>query len=565
MEKPKDLDRLLSDLQSFLLILDWENLSFIAQAKKKSIAELLSRLQDPPSDDAAYMTMSCSSWSDSASRPHNGAKMTEGPKCTSPISSGKLQKEEQAAEGSYEEAGPVKPSEQSNTGIIMHHKTGSVDTDSRHYESYGEEENCVTARAHYIHISTPTHSGSQICGFLWRKSWLGQWVKQLFLVRDHLLLCYRSAEDLQPLLKLDLCSCHVTCKTTCSRKVQHKMKITAATETLVIGFQSREQVEEWRKVIEERGTLQQTPSSNNSPAPPTTDLRSNSHRGSSDEEKNCCLKLLQSVRRSNSSPGSEYSRTDAASSVNRDITNPDFVRGLLFHRIPNPNIYMDDSSLQLYTGSDPELIYTTAEIFHSAESLDSENQEVPVLKSPPAFLENHQELLSECQTPTTDPALSTRTEGGAAGQEPGALKVRLGECQPVYQIQEAVQTQEKGFQLSHKALALLGRKEIKKRMDLTIDSKAFPRLEKVGWLDRVYKMNARLKASSEMNLLAIGKSFKQTSTGTSSATSEVSFFLPILKRTASTKSNLKRTLSIEKGGVFQKLKVRGPIRERKRI
>nr|XP_033805956.1 actin filament-associated protein 1-like 2 isoform X2 [Geotrypetes seraphini] len=559
MEKPKDLDRLLSDLQSFLLILDWENLSFIAQAKKKLITELLSRLQDPPSDNAEYMTMSCinstsgcSSWNDTATIPHNGAKTMESLECTFPLSSGKLQKEEQAVEESYEETGPVNPSAQSSTG--------NVDTDSRHHKLYGEEEDCMTDWAHYVqltpHISMPTHSESQLCGFLWRKMWLGQWVKQLFFVRDHLLLCYRSAKDLQPLLKLDLHSCRVTCKTTCSRKVQHKVKITATTETLVIGFQSREQAEEWRKVIEARGILQQTPSSNNSLAPSTTDWRKNSHRSSSDEEKNCCLKLLQvqSVRHSNPNPDSKYTRTDA---VNRDITDPDFVSGLLFHKIPNPDIYMDDSSLQLYTGSHPDLIYTTAEIFHSA-SLNSENQEISALKSPPAFLDNHYELLSnksgpihttenlsECHIPATDPALSTGIEGGSAGQKPGALKMRLGECQPNYQTQGAVQSQEKGFQLSHKALALLERKEMKKRLDLTIDSKIFPKLEKVGWLDRACKMNTKLKAGSEMSLLAIGKSFKQTSTGTSSATSEVSFLLPILKRTASTKSNLKRTLSTD--------------------
>lgn len=39
------LSRLLCDLQSFLLVLDLENLSYIAQAQRKSISELLSQLQ----------------------------------------------------------------------------------------------------------------------------------------------------------------------------------------------------------------------------------------------------------------------------------------------------------------------------------------------------------------------------------------------------------------------------------------------------------------------------------------------------------------------------------------
>lgn len=40
------LARLVSDLQAFLLLLDSENLSYIAQAQKKSISELLNKLQD---------------------------------------------------------------------------------------------------------------------------------------------------------------------------------------------------------------------------------------------------------------------------------------------------------------------------------------------------------------------------------------------------------------------------------------------------------------------------------------------------------------------------------------
>ncbi|GAA6073521.1 actin filament-associated protein 1-like 2 isoform X1, partial [Tachysurus ichikawai] len=40
------LARLFSDLQAFLLVLDGENLSYLAQAKKKSISELLSKLQE---------------------------------------------------------------------------------------------------------------------------------------------------------------------------------------------------------------------------------------------------------------------------------------------------------------------------------------------------------------------------------------------------------------------------------------------------------------------------------------------------------------------------------------
>ncbi|XP_029768699.1 uncharacterized protein LOC112124772 isoform X1 [Terrapene carolina triunguis] len=60
-------------------------------------------------------------------------------------------------------------------------------------------------------------------------------------------------------------------------------------------------------------------------------------------------------------------------------------------------------------------------------------------------------------------------------------------------------------------------------LDFLIGKRAFPKLEeKVGQLERACRMKTRLKAGSEMNLLAIGKSLKgHIATATSSAGSEV--------------------------------------------
>ncbi|XP_026513837.1 actin filament-associated protein 1-like 1 isoform X2 [Terrapene carolina triunguis] len=96
-------------------------------------------------------------------------------------------------------------------------------------------------------------------------------------------------------------------------------------------------------------------------------------------------------------------------------------------------------------------------------------------------------------------------------------------------------------------------------LDFLIGKRAFPKLEeKVGQLERACRMKTRLKAGSEMNLLAIGKSLKgHIATATSSAGSEGSFLTPLLKRTTSTKSALRRAPSvviIEKGKVLQKRK-----------
>lgn len=61
--------------------------------------------------------------------------------------------------------------------------------------------------------------------------------------------CYKCAKDMQLVLELDLRGCRVTYKAKRSKKMQHELKVTGASaETLVIGFQSRQQAEDWRKV-----------------------------------------------------------------------------------------------------------------------------------------------------------------------------------------------------------------------------------------------------------------------------------------------------------------------------
>ncbi|KTF82848.1 hypothetical protein cypCar_00014940 [Cyprinus carpio] len=70
-----------------------------------------------------------------------------------------------------------------------------VDSDSSHYESYGEEdeEEFVKDRAHYIQWSSSQPClrpvpESRICGYLWKKKWLGQWTRQLFIIKHNSLL-----------------------------------------------------------------------------------------------------------------------------------------------------------------------------------------------------------------------------------------------------------------------------------------------------------------------------------------------------------------------------------------
>ncbi|XP_056134182.1 actin filament-associated protein 1-like 1 [Lampris incognitus] len=277
MEKQKVLARLMWDLQSFLSVLDSENLSYIAQAQKKSISELLAKLQDTPGDDAEYMIMSCPSLSpsmpltDTSSTDVLESCLTSKRNSTLwqgngsqdlvavPHGSGSPDDEdEEDEEDTYEEAEPFIPESHTNTAE-------GLDSDSSHYESYGEEdqdeeveqgEEFVKDRAHYIQWSASQPClkpapESRLCGYLWRKKWLGQWTKQLFVIRHSSLLCYKYAKDLLPHLESDLQGCQVVYKAKSSRKIQHELRVLQGSQTLVLGYNSYQQAQEWRRVIEQ--------------------------------------------------------------------------------------------------------------------------------------------------------------------------------------------------------------------------------------------------------------------------------------------------------------------------
>ncbi|XP_044053429.1 actin filament-associated protein 1-like 2 [Siniperca chuatsi] len=271
MDKQKVLAKLIWDLQSFLSVLDSENLSYIAQSQKKSISELLSKLQthDTPVEDAEYMIMSCPS-----SSPSN--ELTDTPGTEGVRSSALVLKQDSSVwlrnggpvvpplppgglggddddEDTYEEAEPyVADTTASNTE--------KAESDSSHYESYGEEdddEEPVKDRAHYIQWSASQPClrpapESRLCGYLWRRKWLGQWTKQLFFIRNDMLLCYKCAQDLLPQLELNLRGCQLVYKAKSNRKIQHQLKLVPlGSETLVLGYSSFQQADEWRTVIEE--------------------------------------------------------------------------------------------------------------------------------------------------------------------------------------------------------------------------------------------------------------------------------------------------------------------------
>ncbi|XP_074420042.1 actin filament-associated protein 1-like 2 isoform X8 [Larus michahellis] len=660
MSRQRDLDKLLSDLRSFLLILDRESLSAAARAKKKSVADLLSRLQSPSSEDAEYMIMRCLSPSPGTPPARGtrtvaamGGKVGECHPSSTPSPHGGSKamgiSPSPPADDSYEDAEPL--------GSGRCASSGGADTDSSHYESYGEDEDGVTDRAHYLRrppapgpdAEPPGRPEAQLCGFLWRKRWLGQWAKQLFIVREHTLLCFRCAADPQPVLELDLRGCRVACKAKRGKKVPHTLKVTGtAGEVLVIGFQSRQQAEDWRKVIEEvssdapsglaaisvpaspssrlgRGSLdlhsqaaqlgeeeEKEDCSRRSPARsprpgedakggflavrlrgrwqrlwcavrqgalrmfpepggaqrPVCALRlegcevspgaaagSPQHlririaqrgrelallQARSDEEREAWLKTLRA--RGGEEPAGDTPRTETPRLG--DGSSCPAAGGLLLRRVPTPNAYMDDPFGQLPPAEAPKHLYSNVERLQQLQqSLDRVVQ--GQRKRPVSAL------------PTGACSISP---GSALPSQAASAAALRGRAASPQRTKMSPELQNRDLSRSQRTLTLPERKGARDGLDILIGKRAFPKLEeKVGQLERACRVKGRLKAGSEMNLLAIGKSLKGhiAATASSAGSEQGSFLTPLLKRTASAKSALKPSPSpviIEKGQVLQKRK-----------
>ncbi|KAG2462865.1 AF1L2 protein, partial [Polypterus senegalus] len=162
-------------------------------------------------------------------------------------------------EGYYEEAQPYDMAANDDGDAV-----------SSSYESYDEEE--VTKGKSMTHQWPSTEASielmkdARICAFLWRKKWLGQWAKQLCVIRENRLLvreprragvngqppCYKSSKDQNPQLDVNLVGSSVIYKEKQMKKKEHKLKIIPLSgDVIVLGLQSREQTEQWLKVIQE--------------------------------------------------------------------------------------------------------------------------------------------------------------------------------------------------------------------------------------------------------------------------------------------------------------------------
>ncbi|KAK2488410.1 hypothetical protein MC885_011675 [Smutsia gigantea] len=290
------LEQLLTELDTFLGILDQESLSSAAVVKKSD-------------SDEEYIYMN----KVTVNKPPNAKSQDKAPEEQNPLTNGEPNQQSSAPqkglpdlpapkiciisesvylfipqiperkqlsipktespEGYYEEAEPYDTSLNGHSGrfaptgvprwvqvpegviyATITLEDGEIVSSS--YESYDEEEGCKGKPAPYQWPSPEAGielmRDARICAFLWRKKWLGQWAKQLCVIKDARLLCYKSSKDHSPQLDVNLLGSSVIHKEKQVRKKEHKLKITPMNaDVIVLGLQSRDQAEQWLRVIQE--------------------------------------------------------------------------------------------------------------------------------------------------------------------------------------------------------------------------------------------------------------------------------------------------------------------------
>ncbi|XP_048361777.1 actin filament-associated protein 1-like 2 [Sphaerodactylus townsendi] len=273
MDKYKALEQLFTELEDFLKILDKENLSSTAIVKKSFLSDLLRLCTKSSGGDEEYIYMNkvtinkqqCQpekpenvlGQKDSLankeveqhlSPPQKNLPDLPPPKIIPETKQHSCTKTE-SPEGYYEEAEPYGISANDDGEVV-----------SSSYESYDEEESSKGKSAPHQWPSTEASielmKDARICAFLWRKKWLGQWAKQLCVIKDNRLLCYKTSKDHNPQLDVSLVGCSVIHKEKNVRKQEHKLKIIPTnTDVIVLGLQSKDQAEQWLKVIQETSGL----------------------------------------------------------------------------------------------------------------------------------------------------------------------------------------------------------------------------------------------------------------------------------------------------------------------
>ncbi|XP_033869654.3 actin filament-associated protein 1-like isoform X4 [Acipenser ruthenus] len=241
------MEELVVELRLFLELLDREYLSAIVREKKALITNILNRIQatkEPLHKTEMHSGLPAPPQMPLPEIPHQWLPPDNGPP---PLPSSSL------PEGYYEEAVPLSP------GKAPEYITSHYDSDamSSSYESYDEEEE--DGKGKKMRHQWPSEEASmdlvkdaRICAFLLRKKRFGQWTKLLCVIKDNKLMCYKSSKDQNPQMELVLTGCSITHIPKDGKKKKHELKIThQGADALVLAVQSKEQAEEWLKVIKD--------------------------------------------------------------------------------------------------------------------------------------------------------------------------------------------------------------------------------------------------------------------------------------------------------------------------
>ncbi|XP_027885427.1 actin filament-associated protein 1-like 2 isoform X7 [Xiphophorus couchianus] len=349
MEKHKVLDQLLMELHRFLLILDRETLSGNATVQKGLLSDLLQSYRTSGGGDEEYIYMnkvvvSGKDKNDKADDhldalvngkaakfvpvPQKSLPDLPPPRTISLVCQGVVGREPfplppvpvqaciDPSESYYEEAQPYEETTNEDGDAV-----------SSSYESYDEEEVTREKSPSAQHqwpsaeASIELMKDARICAFLWRKKWLGQWAKQLCVIKDHRLLCYKSSKDQTPLLDVSLLGCSVIYKEKQPKKKEHRLKIIpVGGEAIVLGLQSKEQTEQWLKVIQE---ISPKPAENCDP-----------QHSVSDSPRLICTKGDLNERHSLASESGSSTDSHTETTENKDVKKK-YGPGLMFSNLMN--------------------------------------------------------------------------------------------------------------------------------------------------------------------------------------------------------------------------------------
>ncbi|XP_030253183.1 actin filament-associated protein 1-like 1 isoform X2 [Sparus aurata] len=345
------MEVLVNELGVLLKMLDQENLSSSTQEKKTSVWKLLQQIQ-PPVSGTDYIYMNSSVYRNGTSfveslfetfdcdigdlkdvtddlkeekntqadtlkqncadspAPHSADSPPPLPTTPPPeeyyeeavpLSPGKLPEyiitrvrpsPPNSIEDGYEDAENNYPT----TCINTHRKNSYNDSDalSSSYESYEEDEEERSPGVRLTHqwpsdeSSMPPARDCRICAFLLRKKRFGQWAKQLTVIRENRLQCYKSSKDTCPYVDLLLPQCTVVYAPKDSKRKHHELRFTLPNgDALVLAVQSKEQAHRWLRVVREVSGQSAGPEESASPIIPRKtelDKRLSAERNTSDSD-----------------------------------------------------------------------------------------------------------------------------------------------------------------------------------------------------------------------------------------------------------------------------------------